>query len=95
MVYEEVRRMVQGVMPSAVETFEEDLRIFKEYSSRILEDLANNELSLDVEASKVGRLTCAKVEKEDVPWRAELGENNNGQTGRPRGSKCSYVVSLL
>ncbi|KAJ4353146.1 hypothetical protein N0V95_003618 [Ascochyta clinopodiicola] len=70
MVYEDVRRMVQAVMPCAMETLGEDLRILKEFASEIVENLAKNELSLDVEENKVGWLTCAKVEKEDVPWRA-------------------------
>ncbi|KAF9695045.1 hypothetical protein EKO04_007028 [Ascochyta lentis] len=70
MAYEDVRRMVQAVMPSAVETLGEDLRILKEFASGIVEHLARNQLSLDVEEHKVGWLTCVKVEKEDVPWRA-------------------------
>ncbi|KZM19510.1 hypothetical protein ST47_g9423 [Ascochyta rabiei] len=70
MAYEDVRRMVQAVMPSAVETLGEDLRILKEFASEIVENLARNELSLDVEENKVGWLTCAKVEKEYIPWRA-------------------------
>lgn len=70
MVYEEVRRMVQRVMPSAVDTLDEDLRILKEYASEHVKDLAKNELSLDAEEHGVGWLTCVKIEREDIPWRA-------------------------
>ncbi|KAH6622197.1 hypothetical protein C7974DRAFT_377795 [Boeremia exigua] len=70
MVYEEVRRMMQRVMPSAVDTLDEDLGLLKEFASRFVENLARNELSLDVEENKVGWLTCVKIEREDIPWRA-------------------------
>ena len=70
MEYEEVRRLVQRIMPSAMESVGEDLRILKEFASEIVQDLATNELSLDVEEHKVGWLTCVKVEQEDIPWRA-------------------------
>ncbi|KAJ8110556.1 hypothetical protein OPT61_g6638 [Boeremia exigua] len=71
MVYEEVRQMMQRVMPSAVNTLDEDLRILKEFASSIVEDLARNELSLDVRDHQVGWLTCVKIQTEDIPWRAE------------------------
>lgn len=68
LAYEDVRRMVVKVMPSAVETLDEDLKILKEYASDIVADLARNESSLDVEEHKVGWLTCVKAEKDDIPW---------------------------
>lgn len=70
MEYEQVRQQVQKIMPSAVDTLEEDLRILKECASEIVEEMARNEASLDVEESKVGWLTCVKVEGKDIPWRA-------------------------
>ncbi|KAF1362063.1 hypothetical protein EJ07DRAFT_175262 [Lizonia empirigonia] len=54
MAYEDVRRIVLRVMPSAVETLDEDLKILKEYASDIVADLARNESNLDVEEHKVG-----------------------------------------
>ena len=39
-----------------------------------MEDLAKNESLLDVDGQKVGWLTCVKVGKEDIPWRAGEGE---------------------
>lgn len=40
-----------------------------------MQDLARNECILDVEGSKVGWLTCVRIGREDVPWRAEgVGE---------------------
>lgn len=75
MVYEEVRRMVQRVMPSAVEELDENLSILKAKASQIVEDLARNEASLDVEENKVGWLTCVKIGKEDIPWRTR-GEDD-------------------
>ena len=76
MVYEEVRRMVQRVMPSAVNTLDEDLTILKEYASDVVRDLARNELSLDVEEHRVGWLTCVKVESGDIPWRVRGGRED-------------------
>ena len=70
MEYEQVRQQVQKIMPSAVNTLGEDLRILKECASEIVEKMARNEASLDVEESKVGWLTCVKVEGKDIPWRA-------------------------
>jgi hypothetical protein len=46
----------------------EDLAILKREASIYVEDLARNECLLDVEAQKVGWLTCVKIEKEDIPW---------------------------
>lgn len=70
MAYEDVRMLVQMVMASVVETLGEDLRILKEYAGRIVQELARHGLCLDVEENKVGWLTCAKLGREDVPWRA-------------------------
>lgn len=87
MAYEEVRDMLVRVMPSALDLLREDLADLKASASQIVEELARNELSLDVEdlakseitrAGKkipVGWLTCAKVEKADIPWRAEAAES--------------------
>ncbi|KAJ4379195.1 hypothetical protein N0V86_005239 [Didymella sp. IMI 355093] len=69
MVYEDVRRMLRSVMPSAVEELDENLNILKTHASEIVEDLARNELSLDVEENKVGWLTCVKIGQKDIPWR--------------------------
>jgi len=69
MVYEEVRRMVQRVIPSAIETLGGDLKIVKEYASDYVKDLARNELSLEEEHG-VGLLTCSKIERDDILWRA-------------------------
>lgn len=73
MEYEEMRRLMERVMPGAIESLSEDLALLKRSASEIVEDLAVNELMLDVEAktsSKVGYLTCTKVDVEDIPWRA-------------------------
>lgn len=48
MKYEEVRKMVRRVMPSAVEELDENLDILKAKASKVVQDLAKNELSLDV-----------------------------------------------
>lgn len=74
MAYEKVRAMVQRAMPSAVDVLQEDLGLLKEFASREVQDLTRNELSLDVEENKVGWLTCAKIERADIPWRAEAEE---------------------
>lgn len=68
MLYEDMRRMMEQVMPSAVQSLTEDLAILKREASIYVEDLARNECLLDVEAQKVGWLTCVKIEKEDIPW---------------------------
>ena len=68
MPYEDMRRMMEQVMPSAVQNLSEDLAILKIEASIYVEDLARNECLLDVEAQKVGWLTCVKIEKEDIPW---------------------------
>jgi hypothetical protein len=70
---EEMRRMMQQIMPGAVDSLEEDLGMLKEYASEIVADLAKNELMLPVEAHKIGYLTCTKVGREDIPWRAIQG----------------------
>jgi hypothetical protein len=70
MPYEEMRRMMEQVMPSSVHSLSEDLAILKREASVYVEDLAKNECLLDVEGQKVGWLTCVRVGKEDVPWRA-------------------------
>jgi hypothetical protein len=70
MPYEEMRHMMEQVMPSAVHSLSEDLAILKREASVYVEDLAKNECLLDVEGQKVGWLTCVRVGKEDVPWRA-------------------------
>ncbi|KAH4344935.1 hypothetical protein HBH98_130530 [Parastagonospora nodorum] len=66
----EMRRLMARVMPSAVGGLEEDLGMLKECARGVVEDLARNELCLDVEGGRVGYLTCVKVGREDVPWRA-------------------------
>ncbi|KAI4691232.1 uncharacterized protein J4E84_003523 [Alternaria hordeiaustralica] len=75
MPYEDMRRMLEQVMPSAVASLSEDLAILKREASAYVEDLAKNESLLDVERQKVGWLTCVKVGKGDIPWRA--GEQKN------------------
>jgi hypothetical protein len=57
MPYEEMRRLMQRIMPSAVENLEEDLGMLKEYASEIVEEVARNECMLDVNAGK-----------KDMPW---------------------------
>ena len=87
MVFEDVRKMLLQVMPSAVETLREDLNDLKAFASGIVGDLARNGLSLDGEEVarsevvtkdgkrvKAGWLTCAKVDEKDIPWRAGGGE---------------------
>jgi hypothetical protein len=69
MPYEDMRRMMEQVMPSAVQNLSEDLAMLKREASIYVEDLARNECLLDVEAQKVGWLTCVRIEKEDIPWR--------------------------
>lgn len=70
MVYEKVRKMVGRVMPNAVEELDENLGILKKKAGEIVEELARNEACLDVEKSRVGWLTCVKIGREDIPWRA-------------------------
>lgn len=70
MDYEEMRRLMEQIMPSAVENLSEDLALLKEFAGKIVEDLARNEAMVDVEACGVGWLTCVRVERgEDIPWR--------------------------
>jgi hypothetical protein len=68
MPYEDMRRMMEQVMPSVVQNLSEDLAMMTREASIYVEDLARNECLLDVEAQKVGWLTCVKIEEEDIPW---------------------------
>jgi hypothetical protein len=54
MAYENVGKETQVVKLSAVNTHGEGLRILKDHASDIVEDLARNELGLDVNQHKVG-----------------------------------------
>lgn len=75
MAFEDVRKMVSRVMPSAVEELDENLGILKGKASEIVSDLARNETSLDLEENKVGWLTFVRIGRENIPWRAgALGE---------------------
>jgi hypothetical protein len=75
----EMRRLMSRIMPSAVGSLEEDLRMLKECASRVVEDVSRNELCLDVEGrEKVGYLTCVKIRNEDIPWRAEWTGDDRG-----------------
>lgn len=74
MEYAEMRRAMERIMPSAVENLDEDLALLKEHASASVEELARNELMLDVEACGLGYLTCTKVTMEDMPWRADVKE---------------------
>lgn len=67
MPYEEMRRLMGMIMPSAVANLEEDLGLLKKYASEIVGDLARNGLCLDVERNGVGYLTCVEVGRGDVP----------------------------
>jgi hypothetical protein len=78
MPYEGMRRMMEQVMPSAVQNLSEDLALLKREASVYVEELARNESLLDAEGQKVGWLTCVKVGKEDIPWKAAEG----GEIGR-------------
>jgi hypothetical protein len=71
MAFEDVWKMVRRVMPSAVEELDENLGILKDKASEVVEALARNELSLDVEENKVGWLTCAEIRRDDILWRAD------------------------
>lgn len=71
MPYAATRRLVGRVMPSAVETLEEDFGMLKDHAKDIVEDVVKNELMLDMEAAEIGYLTCVKVGKEDLPWNAD------------------------
>jgi hypothetical protein len=77
MPYEEMRRLMVRVMPSAVENLEEDLAMLKEHAGEIVEGVAKNELVLGVGVGvgveEVGYLTCVKVGREDMPWCATGG----------------------
>jgi hypothetical protein len=83
MAFEDVRRVLLRVMPSAVDTLREDLNDLKASASEVVEEVAKNELSMDGDevarsevVTKDGKrikaewLTCAKVEEKDIPWRA-------------------------
>jgi hypothetical protein len=76
MAYEEMRRMMEQVMPSAVADLGEDLAMLKEAAKKDVKLLARNEALLDVgvEENGVGWLTCTKMGKEDIPWLAEREE---------------------
>lgn len=73
MDYGEMERLMRAVMPAAVPSLEEDLGLLKRSARGYVEELARNELMIDGEASGVGYLTCARIEREDIPWRAERG----------------------
>jgi hypothetical protein len=70
---EEMRRLMGLIMPGAVEGLEEDSGMLKELASEIVAEVAKNELMLDVEVHHIGYLTCIKMGKEIIPWRAEQG----------------------
>ncbi|KAJ4367115.1 hypothetical protein N0V83_007645 [Neocucurbitaria cava] len=80
MDYEEMRRLMEQIMPSAVENLSEDLALLKEFAGGIVDDLARNEAMVDVEACGVGWLTCVRVERgSDIPWRnGGGGEKSEG-----------------
>jgi hypothetical protein len=49
----------------------EDLQMLKQYAQECVEPLCKNELMLDVEAAKIGYLTCTTVKEEEMPWAFE------------------------
>jgi hypothetical protein len=66
----EMRRLISRIMPSAVENLEEDLGMLKDVAKGVVKDVARNELIMDVEGQGVGYLTCVRIGKEDIPWKA-------------------------
>jgi hypothetical protein len=68
MPYEEMRRLMARVMPSAVEGLEEDLGLLKECARGIVEEVCVDEGMVDGEREGVGWLTCVKIGREDIPW---------------------------
>lgn len=72
MDYEGMWRLMERVMTSAVESLSEDLGLLKEFAAGYMEELARNELCLDVGVFGIGYLTCTKVDREDIPWRVGL-----------------------
>ncbi|KAH7087543.1 hypothetical protein FB567DRAFT_525198 [Paraphoma chrysanthemicola] len=78
MPYEEVRRLMENVMPSAVEGLEEDLRLLKDYAKGFVEEVCVDEgmAGTDGEGNGegVGWLTCIKIGNEDIPWLDEWRE---------------------
>ena len=70
MDYAEMERLIRKVMPCALDSLEEDLGLLKQFSKRYVAELARNELMIDGEAAGLGYLTCARVGREDIPWRA-------------------------
>ncbi|KAH7074584.1 hypothetical protein BKA63DRAFT_566250 [Paraphoma chrysanthemicola] len=78
MPYEEVRRLMERVMPSAVEGLEEDLGLLKEYAKGIVEEVCVDEGMVGTEGEGKGEgvrwLTCVKIGKGDIPWEDEWKE---------------------
>ena len=68
--FESMRRLMEKVMPSALDSLSEDLNMLKEHAKEYVKDLAKNELLLDVETNGVNYLTCTKITAKDIPWRA-------------------------
>jgi hypothetical protein len=70
MPLEEMRELVERVMPSALQGLKEDLGLLKESARGIVRDVVKNEAGVDGE--EVGWLTCVKIRREDVPWELEV-----------------------
>ncbi|KAF1839006.1 hypothetical protein BDW02DRAFT_594081 [Decorospora gaudefroyi] len=75
MGFGEMRRLMLRVMPSAVDSLEEDLEILKGEAAVYVQALVRNEALVDVEAEDVGWLTCTVVRGEDIPWVVDEGES--------------------
>lgn len=71
LAYEDVRRLMASVMLSAVDNLEEDLRLLKQFASKIVKELTDNGLMLDMECAGIEYLTCVRIEREDIPCYGE------------------------
>jgi hypothetical protein len=73
----EMRRLMERVMPSAVGTLSDDFQMLKGEASEYVKELVKNKCMLDVGRYDVGWLTCTKVGREHIPWRAGKKEGDD------------------
>ncbi|KAH7386845.1 hypothetical protein DE146DRAFT_620528 [Phaeosphaeria sp. MPI-PUGE-AT-0046c] len=64
----QTRGLMEEVMPSVLGNLDEDWKMLKDSAMVRVEDVAKNRTLVDVEAEKIGWLTCAEIGRGDVLW---------------------------
>ena len=98
MPYEEMRKMMEHVMPSAMESLGEDLKLLEIWVSDYAKNLAKNEACVDVAEETMGWLTCVKIRKEDISWRAKRSESAESRElvrELPMGKSCGAGICRM